>query len=109
VVNGNRKWRVAGGGAGYKNGAYQFEHDALFAAIRNDTPHNEAEYGATSTMTGILGRMATYSGQIVKWDHAMKLHDSMTTDAENWDAAAPVKAGDDGRYAIAMPGTTKFA
>ena len=60
-------------------------------------------------MTGIIGRMATYSGQIIKWDQAMKLHKPMTTDAESWDAEAPVKVGPDGRYAIAIPGTTKFA
>ena len=36
-----------GGDAGYKNNAYQVEHDALFDAIRNDKPYNEAEYGAT--------------------------------------------------------------
>jgi hypothetical protein len=32
----------------------------------------------------------------------------MTQDAESWDAEAPVKVGADGRYAIAIPGTTKF-
>ena len=92
---------------GYENNAYQAEHDALFDAIRNDKPYNEAEYGATSTMTAILGRMATYSGQIVKWDEAMQSTESMTVDAEEWDAAAPVQPDADGRYAIAIPGVTK--
>ena len=58
-------------------------------------------------MTAILGRMATYSGQIVKWDQAIKSNHSMTTDAEKWDAPAPVKANDDGRYAVAVHGVTK--
>ena len=70
LVGEERKWRSTGSSEGSENNAYQAEHDALFAAIRNDTPYNEAEYGATSTMTAILGRMATYSGQIVKWDQA---------------------------------------
>jgi predicted dehydrogenase len=109
LVGKDRKWHASGGQAGYKNNAYQVEHDTLFDAIRNDKPYNEAEYGAHSTMTGIIGRMATYSGQIIKWDQAMKLHKPMTTDAESWDAEAPVKVGTDGRYAIAIPGTTKFA
>ncbi|HEX3599907.1 MAG TPA: gfo/Idh/MocA family oxidoreductase, partial [Lacipirellulaceae bacterium] len=108
-VGKDRKWKASGGDAGYKNNAYQVEHDALFDAIRNDKPYNEAEYGAHSTMTGIIGRMATYSGQIIKWDQAMKLHKPMTQDAESWDAEAPVKVGADGRYAIAIPGVTKFA
>src|SRR5206468_4705388 len=42
--------------------AYQKEHDALFDAIRNDKQLNNADYGATSTMTAILGRLCTYSG-----------------------------------------------
>jgi myo-inositol 2-dehydrogenase/D-chiro-inositol 1-dehydrogenase len=109
LVGKDRKWKASGGDAGYKNNAYQVEHDALFDAIRNDKPYNEAEYGAHSTMTGIIGRMATYSGQKIKWDQAMKLHKPMTTDAESWDAEAPVKVGPDGRYAIAIPGVTKFA
>jgi predicted dehydrogenase len=109
LIGGRRKWRVSGGRAGYNNGAYQLEHDAFFAAIRNDKPFNEAEYGAHSTMTGILGRMATYTGKRVKWDDAIKIESPMTSDAESWDAPAPVKVGDDGRYAIAIPGVTKLA
>jgi predicted dehydrogenase len=106
VVPGN-VWRASGGANGYANNAYQVEHDVLFDAIRNDKPHNEAEYGALSTMTAILGRMATYSGQIVKWDAAFKSNHSMTSDAEKWDAAAPISPDTDGRYAIAVPGITK--
>lgn len=109
VIGDDRKWRVSGGQKGYKNNAYQVEHDALFAAIRNDTPYNEAVYGAMSTMTGILGRMATYCGQKVKWDTAFNLTEPLTVDDETWTAAAPVKADAEGRYAIAIPGVTRFA
>jgi myo-inositol 2-dehydrogenase/D-chiro-inositol 1-dehydrogenase len=107
LVGGKRTWRTTGAKGGYENGAYQAEHDALFDAIRNDKPFNEAEYAAHSTMTAILGRMATYSGQVVKWDEAIKSNHSMTTDAETWDAKAPVYADSDGRYAVAVPGQTK--
>lgn len=109
MVGNDSKWRVSGGQKGYKNNAYQLEHDALFAAIRNDTPYNEAEYGAMSTMTGILGRMATYSGQKVKWDAAINHTEPLTVDDETWTTAAPVKPDAEGRYAIAIPGVTKFA
>lgn len=108
-VGGKKKWNSATSGARYKVSGYQTEHDDLFAAIRNDTPYNEAEYAANSTMTAILGRMATYSGKLVRWDEAIKLSDAMTTDAETWTADAPVKPDADGRYAIAVPGVTKFA
>jgi myo-inositol 2-dehydrogenase/D-chiro-inositol 1-dehydrogenase len=108
VFGGKRIWHVTGGDQGYANNAYQAEHDALFDAIRNDKPYNEAEYGAHSTMTAILGRMATYSGQIVSWDAAIKSNHSTTTDAEKWDAKAPVEPDSDGRYAVAVPGVTKI-
>jgi len=42
---------------------YQVEHDVLFDCIVNDKPINDAENGAIATMTSIMGRMATYSGQ----------------------------------------------
>ncbi|HEX9793898.1 MAG TPA: Gfo/Idh/MocA family oxidoreductase, partial [Planctomycetota bacterium] len=51
--------------------AYQVEHDRLFAAVRNDTPHNEAKNGAMSTMTAILGRLASYSGQEIGMEAAL--------------------------------------
>ena len=50
---------------------YQVEHDDLFASIRAGNPINEAEAGAKSTMTAILGRMCTYSGKEITWDEAI--------------------------------------
>ena len=50
---------------------YVQEHVDLIKAIRNDEKLNEGWYGATSSMTAVLGRMATYSGQVVKWDEAV--------------------------------------
>ena len=40
-------------------------------AIRDNDKYNEGWYGATSSMTAVLGRMATYSGQVVHWDDAV--------------------------------------
>jgi myo-inositol 2-dehydrogenase/D-chiro-inositol 1-dehydrogenase len=86
---------------------HQAEHDDLFAALDAGQPYNEGDYGITSTMTAILGRMATYSGQVVKWDEAMKSEIDLSPERYAWDAEAPVKRGADGLYACAMPGTTK--
>lgn len=107
VIGGKRAWRVGGGAKGYANNAYQAEHDALFDAIRSDKPYNEVEYGALSTMTAILGRMATYSGKVVKWDEALQSSQRLTTEAEAWDAKAPILPDSDGWYAVAVPGVTK--
>ncbi len=86
---------------------YQVEWNVIIDRVLRDQPHNEVEYGATSTMTAILGRLATYSGKVIEWDEAMQSEISITTDAESWDAPAPVKALSDGSYRIPIPGVTK--
>jgi myo-inositol 2-dehydrogenase/D-chiro-inositol 1-dehydrogenase len=50
---------------------YQVEHDTLQACIRENKPINNAYYGAESTMTAVLGRMATYCGTEVTWEEAL--------------------------------------
>jgi predicted dehydrogenase len=86
--------------------AYQQEHDDLFTAIVNDNPYNEAESAAFSTMTGILGRMATYSGQQVEWDDAFNSKTQLVPDPCTWETETPVLPDADGWYPVAKPGTT---
>jgi len=86
---------------------YQQEHDDLFAAIRNNTPYNEAFNGAHSTMTSILGRMATYSGKDVTWDEGINSKLSYFPDQLSWDAKMKALPDADGNYAIAVPGVSK--
>jgi myo-inositol 2-dehydrogenase / D-chiro-inositol 1-dehydrogenase len=83
---------------------YQVEHDRLFDAIRNNKPHNEAEYGAHSTMTSILGRMATYSGLEVHWDDAINAQVSVMPERYEWDAKPPSTPNAEKRYSIPTPG-----
>jgi myo-inositol 2-dehydrogenase / D-chiro-inositol 1-dehydrogenase len=92
-----------------KRGAdgHQVEMDDLFAALAAGQPYNEADWAAASTMTAILGRMATYSGQIVQWDEAINSQLDLAPKSLAWDAETLVKPGPDGLYACAMPGTTK--
>ncbi len=88
---------------------YQVEHDELFAAIaKGEYKFADAENGAKSTMTSILGRMATYSGQMVEWDKALNSGISIMPTKFEWDAEMPLKPGADGMYAAAIPGKTKF-
>ena len=85
---------------------YQQEHDDLFAAIRNDTPYLEAEYGATSTMTGLLGRMCTYSGQQIEWEDAINSKIELLPKTFSWDALPLVLPDSNGFYPVAVPGKT---
>jgi hypothetical protein len=88
---------------------YQNEHDLLFEAIRQDKPYNETERCAKAAMTGILGRMAAESGKQVTWDDAMasNLELAPGLDQYTMESSPPVLPDAQGRYAIAMPGTTK--
>ncbi len=86
---------------------HQVEMDDLLAAILAGQPYNEAGAGAESTMTAILGRMATYSGKIVPWDEAIQSELDLTPKNLAWDAETLVKPGPDGYYACAVPGVTK--
>ena len=92
-----------------ENNPYQTEHDELFAAIaKGEYKFADAENGAYSTMTSILGRMATYSGQIIAWDKAINSGISLQPKVYDWNAAPPVVPNEQGVYAIATPGVTKY-
>ena len=52
---------------------YQVEHDELFKSIRSNGVIGDAENGAKSTLSAIMGRMATYSGKTVTWEEALNL------------------------------------
>ncbi len=93
------------------SGPYQLEHTDLINAIKNGTPYNEGWRGAISSMTGVLGRYASYSGKIITWDEAVangpalmiyKDHDLLTMKSET-----PVKLLPSGEYPIAVPGQWK--
>ena len=87
---------------------YQVEHDLLFDAIaKGEYKFDNAAYGATSTMTAILGRMATYSGKMIKWDEALNSKISIMPKEYAWDANPPVLPNEEGFYPIPMPGSTE--
>lgn len=87
---------------------YQVEHDELFAAIaKSEYKFADAENAAKSTMTAILGRMATYSGQQVEWDAALNSKISLMPDKFDWNVNPKVMPGADGLYPCAIPGVTK--
>ncbi|HSC54807.1 MAG TPA: Gfo/Idh/MocA family oxidoreductase [Phnomibacter sp.] len=93
-----------------ENNPYQTEHDELFAAIaKGEYKFADAENGAKSSMTSIMGRMATYSGQVLEWDKLLAKPMSIMPKTFDWNAAMPLNPDADGRYPIAIPGKTKYA
>lgn len=94
-----------------KGKGHQQEHHDFFAALRAGELPNEAEYGAYSTMTAILGRMATYSGTVIKWDDALKDGKALADfdSLHSFEDAAPIQPEADGTYEVPMPGKYKYA
>lgn len=86
---------------------HQIEMNDLFAAIAAGKPYNEVAWAADSTMTAILGRMATYSGKVVTWDDAIRSELNLTPKKLAWDAPTLVNPGPDGIYPCAIPGVTR--
>jgi predicted dehydrogenase len=88
---------------------YQREHELLFDAIRNDKPCNETERCAKSCLTAIMGRMACESGQMITWEEALASNVELAPGLENFtmDSNPPAMPDADGKYPIAMPGSTK--
>jgi predicted dehydrogenase len=89
--------------------AHQAEHDLLFEAIREDKPYNETERSAYAAMAGILGRMAAESGRTITWEEAMASNLELAPGLERYtiDSEPPVKPDSEGRYPVALPGSTK--
>jgi predicted dehydrogenase len=92
-----------------ENNPYQLEHDELFAAIaKGEYKFADAENGAKSTMTSIMGRMATYSGQVIEWDKAINSNLDLQPKVYDWNALPPVVPDEDGYYPIPVPGITTY-
>jgi hypothetical protein len=81
---------------------------ALSAAIREKKPLNDTYFGADSSFTACLGRLATYSGQEVKWEDAVNSNFALLPDNMTWDTPAPVQPNPDGTYNYPVPGQTKL-
>lgn len=87
---------------------YQTEHDELFAAIaKGEFKFWDAERVAKSTFTSIIGRYATYSGETIRWDEALKADNSLFPEKLAWDATPKLLPDADGFYPVPTPGKTK--
>ena len=96
-----RVWRYPG----EKNtpNMYEVEHQEMFASIRQGSPRNDGEWLANSSMMGIMGRMAAYTGEEISWEMAVNSQEKLVPDEAdlNWDKAPAITP-------IPVPGQTKF-
>jgi myo-inositol 2-dehydrogenase / D-chiro-inositol 1-dehydrogenase len=97
-LKGKTNWRYKGP----KTDMYQNEHNELFASIRSGKPINDGVRMAQSTLMGIMGRMAAYTGDEVTWDQALNSTEKLVPDQLDWKMKLEPAA-------MAMPGVTKIA
>ena len=85
---------------------YQVEWNDLIDAIRNDQPYNEVERGTKASLVTSMGRMAAHTGQLVTYDEIFNHEHEFAPNLDKLTltAAAPVPAGDTGKYPIPLPG-----
>lgn len=95
-IKGDGDWKYDGP----ENAMYQTEHDELFASIRAGKPINNGEYMCSSTLLGIMGRMAAYTGKEISWKQAFESQEDLSPAKYEWGPIATPE--------IAVPGKTPF-
>ncbi len=97
-IDGPHAWQFRGDAPNM----YQQEHDELFAGIRAGKALNDGGFMGHSTLMGIMGRMATYTGQKVTWQQALHSKEDLTPPRLDMSASLSVPP-------VARPGVTKLA
>jgi predicted dehydrogenase len=105
-ITGENAWSLSREDRRRGRDAYQQEHDDLFAAIRNDKPFNEAVNGAMSSLTAIMGRLATYSGKIIEAKEVLESSVALVPSSYDWNGTPPTQPDENGFYPIPVPGAT---
>lgn len=96
-ITGANEWKYSGPG----NNMYQTEHDEFFASIRSGKPINDGDRMCKSTLLGIMGRMAGYTGQQVTWEMALNSQEELVPDLKDFSAELKTPP-------MARPGVTPF-
>ena len=97
IITGENPWRYRG----EKPNMYQVEHNELFASIRSGKPINDGDRMAKSTLLGIMGRQAAYTGQQLTWEQILDSKQVLVPEIKDWNSRVVPEP-------MAMPGQTKF-
>ena len=97
-IHGQTEWKFTG----ENKNMYQVEHDELFASIRAGKPMNDCEKMARSTLAGVMGRMAAYTGEELTWEQMLASQENLFPAHLAWNGALPIAP-------MALPGKTQFA
>ncbi|PYI81143.1 MAG: oxidoreductase [Verrucomicrobia bacterium] len=98
-IKAKENWRYRE--TGPKTDMYQNEHDELFASIRSGKPINDGQWMTQSTLMGIMGRTAAYTGQEITWEQALNSQEKLVPDHLDWKMKLEIAP-------MAMPGATRL-
>ncbi|MBM4074246.1 MAG: Gfo/Idh/MocA family oxidoreductase [Planctomycetes bacterium] len=98
VIEGANPWKYDGPKS---RDMYQIEHDEFFDSIRTGKPINDGDRMVTSTLAGIMGRMAGYTGKQVSWEMALNSKEVLVPELTDWNSEINV-------LPMAQPGVTPF-
>jgi hypothetical protein len=96
---------------GQNNNPYQTEQDELIKAVKTGKPINCGSFMCNSTMACILGQIAAYQGNAVKYADAYKADfhfGGIEPDGITMATAPPTLPDATGNYLIPLPGQTRF-
>lgn len=96
-IAGENKWKYSGDSPNM----YQVEHNEFFESLRKGTPLNDGDRMVTSTLMGIQGRMAGYTGRKITWEMAMNSQEVLVPEIKDWNTVVEVPP-------TAQPGITQF-
>jgi len=96
-IRGEESWKYGGP----NNDMYQTEHNELFASIRDGNPINDGDWMSSSTMMGIMGRMAAYTGKEISWEQAMNSQEKLVPEFFEPNMNLPIRP-------MSIPGATPF-
>ena len=99
---GNALWRHRGKD---DPSPYQIEQDVFIGAVMGTRAYvNNTKFGAESTLTTIMGRMAIESGEIIELGEVRASDLQIVPSEFSWDMKMPNAPLADGNYAVPKPG-----
>jgi myo-inositol 2-dehydrogenase/D-chiro-inositol 1-dehydrogenase len=96
-ITGEQPWKYDG----EKPNMYQVEHNEFFASLRKGEPLNDGDRMCTSTLMGIMGRNAGYTGRQLTWEMISNSQEVLVPEIKDWNTVVKPNP-------IALPGVTQF-
>src|SRR5690625_3712133 len=80
----------------------------MSSSIRAGNVIDDTEMGYESTLAAIMGRTATYTGQVITREDMLKSTEVLVPDTMTWDSVPPVLPDENGNYPVPVPGVTRL-